>query len=355
VRISFIGPVPPFRGGISQHSALLVAALREVGHEVVVYSWAAQYPGRLYPGDPYAPGAQPFPGTRFALRWWDPTSWVRVGRAVRGSDALVFPWVTPFQAIAYRTLITIASTPAIVVVHNPMPHERRRVDEVLTRLVFGRVRGAVALASGAADDLRARFPGLEVVVAPIPSLVPLEPAPLPSGPPWRLLFFGFVRPYKGLDVALETVAVLSRRMPVELTIAGEFWEPVEPWKKAITKAGIAGQVHLRASYVPDAEIQDLFASHHVVLAPYRSATQSAIVPMAYAAGRPVVATRVGGLSEQVIEGRTGALADPGDAVGIADAVERVLARLPEFARGAEAYGTRSNLAETITALARPHQ
>jgi glycosyltransferase involved in cell wall biosynthesis len=249
----------------------------------------------------------------------------------------------------------MATTPAIVVVHNPMPHERRRVDEILTRLVFRRVRGAVALASTAAHDLQARFPDLDVVVAPIPSLVPLEPAPLPSGPPWRLLFFGFVRPYKGLDLALEAVALLSRRTPIELTIAGEFWEPVEPWNKAIAEAGIAGQVHLRAGYVPDVEIQDLFASHHIVLAPYRSATQSAIVPMAYAAGRPVVATRVGGLSEQVIEGSTGALADPGDAVGIADAVERVLARLPELARGAESYGTRSNLAETITALAQPDQ
>lgn len=338
MRISFIGPVPPFRGGISQHSALLVGALRETGHDVDVVSWAAQYPRRLYPGDPYAPGAQPFPGARFILRWWDPTSWARVGRAARATDAVVFQWVTPFQGPAYRTILTAAgSTPAVAVVHNPIPHEERAIDERLTRLALKRASGALAPPGPSADDLRSLVPGLPVVAMSIPPLVALEPTPLPPGPPWRLLFFGFVRPYKGLELALDAVAELVRRgRPVELTVAGLFWGPVEPWRERIAAAGLGGTVSLRPGYVPDEEVQALFSSHHLVVVPYRSAPQSAIVPLAYAAGRPVVATRVGGLAGQVDEGVTGALAPTKDPRAFADAAERVLGDVEAMGRNASA-------------------
>ena len=336
MHLSFIGPVPPFRGGISQHSALLVGALREAGHEVDVYSWAAQYPERLYPGDPYAPGAQPFPDAHFTLRWWDPSSWVRVGRAARAADALAFQWVTPFQGPAYRTMLAASgSTPSVAIVHNPVPHEERAVDRRLTRLGLGTVRGALAPPEPAADDLRRLVPGVPVVPMAIPPLLDLDPTPLPPGPPWRLLFFGFVRPYKGLELAIDAVAALVQRgVPVELTVAGLFWGPVEPWHERVAAAGLDGTITLRPGYVPDEEVQELFAAHHVVVVPYRSAPQSAIVPLAYAAGRPVAATRVGGLAGQVAEGVSGALALSDDAPGLADAVERVLADLERLARNA---------------------
>jgi glycosyltransferase involved in cell wall biosynthesis len=339
VRITYVGPVPPFRGGISQHGALLIHALREAGHEVDVYSWAAQYPRLLYPGDPYADGAQPFPGARFVLRWWDPLSWVRVGRAARATDAVVIQWVTPFQGPAYRTLLAAAGrTPAVAVVHNPIPHEERALDERLTRLALGQVRGTLAPPGPAADDLRRLLPRVPVVAASIPPLIELEAAPLPPGPPWRLLFFGFVRPYKGLELAIDAVAELARRgTHVELTVAGLFWGPVEPWRDRVAAAGLEERVSLRPGYVPDRDVQQLLASHHVVVAPYRSAPQSAIVPLAYAAGRPVVATNVGGLAEQVVEGVSGALAPPEDVAGFADAVESVLANLDELARNAKEH------------------
>jgi glycosyltransferase involved in cell wall biosynthesis len=339
VRITYVGPVPPFRGGISQHGALLVHALREAGHEVDVYSWAAQYPRLLYPGNPYAEGARPFPGARFVLRWWNPVSWMRVGRAARSTDAILLQWVTPFQGPAYRTLLAAAgSTPAVAVVHNPIPHEERALDERLTRLALGRVRGTVAPPGPSSDDLRRLLPGMPVVAASLPPLIDLEAATLPPGPPWRLLFFGFVRPYKGLELAIDAVAELvGRRTPVELTIAGLFWGPVEPWRERVAAAGLDEKVSLRPGYVPDSDVQQLLASHHVVVAPYRSAPQSAIVPLAYAVGRPVVATSVGGLAEQIAEGVSGALAPPEDAHAFADAVERVLANLEEMARNAREH------------------
>jgi glycosyltransferase involved in cell wall biosynthesis len=339
MRIAFVGPVPPFRGGISQHSALLVGALRRTGHDVEVHSWAAQYPRRLYPGNPYAPGAQPFPDAQFALRWWDPLSWARVGRSARRGDALVFQWVTPFQAPAYRTLLAASGAlPAVAIVHNPIPHEERPLDERLTRFVLRRASGALTAPGPSAGDLRRLVPGLPVAEMPLPPLVELEPRPLPPGPPWRLLFFGFVRPYKGLELALDALAVLARRgVPVELTVAGLFWGPVDPWRERIAGAGIEDRVTLRPGYVPDDHVGELFAFHHAVVVPYRSAPQSAIVPLAYAAGRPVVATDVGGLAEQVVDGVSGALASGEDAETFADAVERVLDDLAPMARSASAH------------------
>jgi hypothetical protein len=97
-RITYIGPVPPFRGGIAQHGARTVQALIDAGRPVEVLSWARQYPKALYPGRERDPAAKPFPGARFLLRWWDPVSWVRAGRRARRGDLMVFPWVTPVQA-----------------------------------------------------------------------------------------------------------------------------------------------------------------------------------------------------------------------------------------------------------------
>lgn len=351
--VVFVGPVPPLRGGIAQHAARLIEALADLGHRVTVYSWTAQYPRLLYPGDERDRAAEPFPGAHFVLRWYDPRSWWRVGRQARGADLLVFPWVTPVQAPAYWTILRAAGrTPAVAIVHNPLPHERRFFDRLLTRLALSRVEGAVVHAQGAVEELGAVVPRVPSLVVPHPPNLRLEPTELPPAPPFRLLFVGFVRPYKGLDVALEALARLRREgLDVTLTVAGEFWGPVEPWRERIERLGIADRVTLRAEYVSDEELAGLLASHHVVVAPYRSATQSGIVPIAYAAGRPVVATRVGGLPEVVVDGETGALAPIANPGAFADAVKRTLEHLDELARGAAAVATSwRDVAEAVVDL-----
>jgi D-inositol-3-phosphate glycosyltransferase len=333
MKIVYVGPVPPFRGGISQYGARLYEAFLADGHEVDLRSWKAQYPRLLYHGEQHDPLSAPLAAARFDLRWWDPLSWRKAGAAARGSDLLVFPWVTPFQAPAYRALLAAAApTPRVVIVHNPLPHERRPLDEPLTDWILRNASGAVVHADLAAQELHQRASGLRIVSVAMPPTISVQTLPLPSAPPYRLLFLGFVRPYKGLDVALDALAVLVRRgAPVELTVAGEFWGPVGPWHERIEEKRLSAIVDVRAGYVPDAEVARLLSQHHVVVAPYRSATQSAIVPLAHAAGRPVAATNVGGLPERVIEGTTGALAPPGDPEAFADAIERVLADLPRLA------------------------
>lgn len=354
MRIHFIGPVPPFRGGIAQHSNQLLDALVGAGHEVTVSTWARQYPARLYPGQERDPDATPRPGADAHMRWWDPTSWWRAGRRARAADLLLVPWVTPFQAPAYLTAFRAAGpTPVVALVHNPLPHERRAVDEALARRVLRRLAGAVTHARAASAEVRRLAPGVPVVEVPHPPNLDLTPAPYPPGPPWRLLFVGFIRPYKGLDVALDALALLRRhRSDLALTVAGEVWGPVEPWLDAVHDRGLDDIVDLRAGYVPNAELGRLLATHHLVLAPYAAATQSGIVPLAHLVGRPVVATDVGGLAEAIRHGEDGLLVPRGDATAFAAAIEAALADGPRMAAAArDAVTSWDQVAAAVTSVA----
>ena len=151
----------------------------------------------------------------------------------------------------------------------------------------------------------------------------------------RLLFFGFIRPYKGLDVALDALALLrARGVSHELTVAGEAWDPTDNWDAEVRRRGLRDQVDLRLGYVADGEVNGLLAEHHAALLPYRSATQSGIAPIAFAAGRPVVATAVGGLTDVIRDGESGTLAAPGNARSLADAIQRCADNLTALAEGA---------------------
>lgn len=335
MRVAFVGPVPPHRGGIAQHADRLIGALRSVGHDVTVVSWASQYPRRLYPGELTRVGRRDRAGVRYMLRWWDPLSWVRAGHWIRGSELVVVPWVTPFHAVSQMAVHLAARRPLVVVAHNALPHERMPFDELLARLVFRRARRVVAHSETVAKAVRHLSSGVDVAVTPMPPLLPIVPSALPPRPPLRLLCLGFVREYKGFDIAVDAVAqLLARGCEVDLTIAGQIWHDEATWRERVAAPELRGRVHLDPRYIPDDEVGRLVAGHHVVLAPYRSATQSAVVPLAFAAGRPVVASRVGGLAEVVDDGGSGALVPPGDPTALADAVERLGQRLDAFAANA---------------------
>jgi glycosyltransferase involved in cell wall biosynthesis len=334
MRIVYIGPVPPRPGGISHSGAALSAELRSRGHDVDIVSWSAQYPRVVYPGSQLDEHATAPAGARFPLRWWAPWSWWREGRRARHADLLIFPWVSPAQAPAYWTILAAArGVPRIAVVHNPRPHEPRRFDDAAARLILARADALLAHSDAAADAIVSLIPNAAVVTAPIAPTLTVAAHPLPPHPPVRALFFGMVRDYKGLDLALDSLALLrSGGTDIELTVVGEFWgDAVEVWQQRVDAAGLHDAVDLRAGYVADAAADALFAEHHLVLAPYRTATQSAVVPVAAAAGRPTVATPVGGLAEQVRDGENGTLASAVTAEAFAAAITRAIDRLDELA------------------------
>jgi glycosyltransferase involved in cell wall biosynthesis len=338
VLITFVGPVPPIRGGVSQHGGRLSQALA-LDHDVTVLSWQHQYPKRFFPRAQIDREASPHPTAVFTLRWWDPISWWRAGRSARHSDVLVLVWATPFHVLTYRLIMAVAGgTRTVAVVHNALPHEPLPLQRPLTRWILSRCDGVVVHASTVADDLDDLLgTRVEAVITPHPPNVDVEPSPLPGvvNNELRLLFFGFIRPYKGLDLALDALASLRQQgIRHRLTVAGEAWDPTEDWDEKVRRRGLSDQVALLLGYVPDSEVAGLLAEHHAALLPYRSATQSGIAPIAFAAGRPVVATAVGGLTDVVSDGENGTLAAPGDARSLADAIQRCACNLSALADGA---------------------
>jgi len=352
MRIAYVGPLPPIPGGIAQYGAHLVDALRAMDVDVRTFSWRNQYPKRLYPGEQADPRALRRLG--HTLAWWSVRSWFKAGRAARDADALVFSWVTPIQAPPLRVMRAAArATPSIAVVHNPIPHERRSIDLPLTRLALRGISGAIVHGSRAAEDLHRLVGDIPVEIVPLPPLIDVSPSPLPPSPPVRALFVGYVRPYKGLDVAIDAVARLKQRgQDITLTVAGEFWEPIERYREQVADTGATDIVTFRPGYVSDDEMRTLLATHHVVLLPYKTATASGLAPLARAAGRPVVASAVGSLHEQIVDGVTGILAAPGDPEGFAGALEQAIERLPALHAGSRGTaGSWDELGRTLVKLA----
>jgi D-inositol-3-phosphate glycosyltransferase len=341
-RLAYVGAVPPLRGGIAQHGANLVSALRDRGHEVRVYSWQRQYPRLLYPGQRQRePQTGVLPGATYPLRWWDPLSWMSTGRMLErfAPDGVILPWVTPFQALALKSVAATAGCRNIVMlVHNLEPHERQPLTRPLTRWMFKGARGALVHSTTDRNALERMGIDLAVEVAAHPPNIGCEPTPPPSSPPFRLLFLGYVRPYKGVATLVNAMGALRRNgVDVRLTIAGEVWDGGEELRELIAREQADDVVHLRDEYIPDEEVPRLLQDHHTLVAPYRSATQSGVIPLALAAGRPVVATRVGGLVEQVRHMEDGVLVEPDDAEALAEAVQLVAERWSEMSRLAELH------------------
>lgn len=362
MRITYLGPVPPLQGGIPQHGAQVVSALVRAGHEVHVEGWSALYPRRLYPvAEHIAPtGSRPAFTTapasvRTDMSWNKPWAWWAAGRRAAAGDLAVFPWWVPAQAPAVRTFLAAAGTvPRVAFMHDVVLPNRHRGDTALARFALAPVTGAVVHNSHIAAQVHDLLPGLDrrsvVTVAHPPNLA-MTATDLPDRPPLRLLVFGHVRSYKGLDLVFDAMGELDRRgVDTRLTVAGQFWQPLGPWHQQVAARGLRDRVELRSGYVPDDDLDALFADHHLVVTPYRSASQSGVVPLAAAAGRPSVVTPVGGLPEQVTDGVDGVVAAAVGPVELADAIEAAAGRLDELAAGARrASTTWADVADAVVA------
>ncbi|WP_019629131.1 glycosyltransferase family 4 protein [Actinomadura atramentaria] len=329
MRVAIVGPAFPYKGGGAQHTTELAHRLAAAGHDVAVESWRAQYPKFLYPGQQTIddPEGEPFPATRHALDWRRPDGWWRTGRSLRSADLVVFAVLSPVQVPSYLGILAGVGrgTRTVALCHNVLPHERKPYDRPLMRALLRRVDG-VLVHSAEQAELARTLTSRPVRVAEMPAHLPVAPAgeiPPVGEVRRRLLFFGIVRPYKGLDVLLRALA--DGPADVGLTVAGEFWGGVDETQALIGDLGLTGRVDLRPGYVPAAEVPELFAAADALVLPYRSATASQNVWMAHEHGVPVIATRVGGFPDQVRDGVDGLLCEPGDAAGLAKAIERFYA------------------------------
>jgi glycosyltransferase involved in cell wall biosynthesis len=327
MRVAVVGPTHPYKGGVAQHTTRLAHELAGRGHDVALVSWSSQYPALLYPGQQRvdAPEQPVFPGTTYPLSWRSPWGWWRTGRRLRAScDAVVLVVVTPVQAPAHAVLALAmrAGPRRIALCHNVLPHERRRVDRRLVRGVLTRV-DAVLVHAQAEADVAAELTGVPVTVASLPppstfgdGVVSAVGRPVAG----TVLFFGLVRPYKGLDVLLRA---LVEAPVVRLVVAGEFWGGVEETRALVAELGLEDRVQLREGYVPAEDVPATFASVDALVLPYRSSTASWNASLGHVHGLPVVATRVGTMAEQVRDGVDGLLCDADDAGSLATALRRL--------------------------------
>jgi len=332
VRIAIVGPTHPYKGGIAQYTTELAHRLSGSGHDVRIESWRHQYPKLLYPGQLTIaePETTPFPRVSRTLSWRRPDSWYRVGRRLRGADLVILVVGTPIQSPAYRGILAglgRARRPRVVAqCHNVLPHERRGVDVHLMRGLLSRVDGVLTHAESQ-ETIARQLTSRTIVTQPMaPILVARRAISDPDGDESvhrRLLFFGIVRPYKGLDVLLEALA----RCPIQirLRVAGEFWGGADQTRRLVTDLGLEDAVELRPGYVDAVDVPALFTDVDALVLPYRAGTASFTAYLAFEHGRPVIATRAGTAALDIREGIDGLLCEPDDADSLADAITRFYA------------------------------
>jgi glycosyltransferase involved in cell wall biosynthesis len=324
MRITLVGPAYPWRGGLPLLATDLAHRLIADGHDVRLQTWTRQGPARLLPTQPLIdPEGVVFPAEP-VLSWRDPVRARRVGRAAAASDLVVVVHYTTVQAPSLYAVAGAARRGARVVAicANAVPHERRPGDRALTALLLRAVDAAVVHT----DAERAALTALTdrpVAVAALPPHLPDGPArPRGPGVRRRLLFFGKVRRYKGVDVLLRALAQLDG---VHLTVAGEVYPDATGLDGLVDRLGLRDRVDLRPGYLPAAGIPDLFDAADALVLPYRSATASQHVALARRHGMPVVATRVGNFPDGIADGVDGLLCAPDDVADLARALHELYA------------------------------
>jgi glycosyltransferase involved in cell wall biosynthesis len=333
MRIALIGPAHPYKGGGARHTTELAHRLAKAGHDVVIESWRAQYPRRLYPGQQTVdvPEGEPYPRTHRRLAWYRPDGWLAEGRRLRTADLVVFVLLTPIQIPAYLAIAsTLSKTKTAVICHNVLPHERRPGDIPLVRALLNRADTVITHSAAQAAQAKDLAPGATVRTVTMPPHLPaatgqdqnLSPERVASPTPHtRLLFFGIVRPYKGLDILLRALAQAPPH--VTLTVAGEFWSDRTQMDDLVAELGLRDRVTLRPGYVPADEIPALFANADALVMPYREATASQNALLAFAHGVPVVTTTAGALAEAVRDGVDGLTCAPGDTADLLRALTEI--------------------------------
>jgi glycosyltransferase involved in cell wall biosynthesis len=358
MKIALIGPAWPYRGGIAHHNALLAKYLRKHGHEVDQITFTRQYPGFLFPGrsQEEPDGAERERGEEAEpermIDSINPITWWRTGKLLRSRnyDLHIFRFWLPFFGPAFgsiaRRVHRASRRDVMVLLDNFIPHEPRPGDRFLTHRLFRYCNVALTQSSVVTTDLVRLYPDIPYQMRHHPvyehfggGIDRAEARRLCGvGEESRvILFFGLIRRYKGLDFLLQAMPEIVHRLPdVHLLAVGEIYKSGDNHGELIRQLAeqspVADHITLVDEYVPDQQVAQWFSAADVVVLPYRSATNSGIVQIAYNFSVPAVVTDVGSLAEVVLDGQTGYVISEPTPEMIADAVENcfVPGRLNEF-------------------------
>jgi glycosyltransferase involved in cell wall biosynthesis len=348
MRISLVGPVFPYRGGISHYTASLARALQTAGHALQVVSFRRQYPAWLYPGQTDKdPSTHPIKTeAEYILDPLLPWTWAQAARCMNAfqPDLVVIQWWTTFWGLPFAVLARLINrrgTPVVWMVHNVLPHEQRPWDMALARLALSAGRAFIVQTQCERERLLNLLPAAKVSLCPHPAYEILSQAALPKLEARRrlgldpdkfwLLFFGFVRPYKGLQTLLQALGDLRREgVQPGLAIVGEFWQDKSAYLAEIDRLQIGDQVRIEDRYTPDEDVALWFSAADCLAAPYLAGTQSGVAAIALAYGLPVIASQK--VAEGIAPDDRGvvlAVVPPGASGALAAAIRQAIQQPPE--------------------------
>ncbi|HVX23996.1 MAG TPA: glycosyltransferase family 4 protein [Candidatus Saccharimonadales bacterium] len=327
MKIAIVGPTHPYKGGIPQHTTALAHHLQTAGHQVTIVGWKHQYPF-FYPGVQFVPDGKPelplFHDSKRVLSWRNPAGWAAWARRLRKYDEVIFAWFVPtIQGPVVLTMMKAlgkSGPKKVILCHNIVSHSASGPDKTLTKLAFSRADEILVHSEAQAEQVRA-FTSTLIKIAKLPAHLPGQPQQIKHNGALRqhLLFFGLVRKYKGIDVLLKA---LAQAPDITLTIAGEMWGKQQANLEAlIQELNLEKRVTLQPGYVPADQIAPLFEKADAQVLPYRKATGSQMVDMAFTHGVPVIASRTGSLGTQVRDGIDGLLVEPESVQALAAAIK----------------------------------
>jgi len=328
MRIISLGPAYPYRGGPASFNDRLAQQFSSEGHDIEIFTFSLQYPKLLFPGKTQYTDGPPPEGIMISrsINSVNPFNWIVTGLKIRKQkpEILLIRYWLPFMGPCFGTIARIAKsnrhTRVICIFDNVIPHEKRPGDKLLTKYFTNSINGAIVMSHTVLSDLAAFRAGIPVQLSPHP-LFDNYGSPVGrdeaitflklDGDISYLLFFGFIRSYKGLDLLIEAFAdTRLRNRKLKLLIAGEFYEDINPYKQLIKKNKLENEVIIFDHFIKDNEVPFFFSVADLVVQPYKTATQSGVTQIAYYFEKPMLVTDVGGLKEIVPDGRCGYVVKP---------------------------------------------
>ena len=373
--IIIIGPAHPLRGGLASYNERLAKQFIQEGHQVTIYTFSLQYPGFLFPGTTQF-STEPAPADlpiEVCINSVDPLNWIRVGRKLKNlqPDLIIVRYWLPFMGPCLGSILRIAKqnkhTKIVCIADNIIPHEKRPGDILFTKYFVQPIDAFITMSDKVLADLQqfaadkpATFVahplydnfGEKVSKEEARSFLKIKDDEA------VLLFFGFIRKYKGLDILLDAMKILQAaqitRTP-KLLVAGEFYEDRKAYDEQIDRLAIHDMLILNTAFIADSEVKYYLCAADVVVQPYRSATQSGVTPLAYHFEKPMIVTNVGGLPSLVPDNKVGLIAEP-DAASIAAKIIEYFEKgaphfLPHLVEEKKKYSW-SKMTETIFKVAK---
>ena len=345
--VIIIGPAYPLRGGLATFDHRLARQLTQEGYNCSIYSFSLQYPSFLFPGKSQYSNEPAPTGLRIysKINSVNPFNWIQVGNAISriNPDLVVVRYWLPLMGPALGTILRRIRknkhSKIIAITDNVLPHEKRPGDRAFTKYFLKGCDGFITMSEQVLSDLR-KFEKQKPAIQVMHPLYDNFGDPLSKSEARKklgidgnekvLLFFGFIRHYKGFDLLLRAMAdERIRKAGIRLIVAGEFYEDENPYRQLIEKLGIADSLILRTDFIPDSEVKYYLSSADAVVQPYRAATQSGVTPLAYQFEKPMIVTNVGGLPVLVPNEKAGLVSEP-DPGSIASAILRFYQLGEEF-------------------------